>query len=313
MRAGRRADRKIRAVQHFTARVIRPSIAPRGHDGLAVVVAAQGHGDRAALRPQGGGRKAAHLAVADHDRTLSLERAEKLRRAPRADLGRGRGHAGQPCLSAHALARRDRAPEHRVQHSVHGLCLARERHRALDLRDDLVVAENLTLQPGGDLHQMMYSVLPGARDAVAAVFRRVKARRLGQHRERVELSALCAVQIQFSPVAGREQHTALHAFLRRNARQQRLHLPAHQRDLLALFQRRMHKVNARHTQIHNSSPPKNPLVIQMSRGSPAPRAPRSRRPARSCGRAACRRPPRTPPRARIRYPPPRSPQQRRTG
>ena len=141
MRAGRRADREVRAVQYLAPPVIREGVAARGHDGLAVAVAAQGHSHRAALRPQGGGRKAAHLAVADDDRAPALERAEERLRAARADLGRGRRHAGQPCLGAHALARGHRAAEQRIQHRVRAAGLARERSRVLDLRDDLVVPE----------------------------------------------------------------------------------------------------------------------------------------------------------------------------
>ena len=248
MRTGRGADDEIRALDALHAPLIRHGGAALRHDGLAVAVGTERDRDRAAGLHECTRREPPHLAVADHDRAFSCERAEKAFRPAHAGLRRRGRHPGQPCLGAHTLACGDGTAEQRIEHRVRRFQLARECGGILDLRNDLVIPEDLRLHPGRDLHQMTHRLA-----ACALHEERTARRRSGgfaQHLRRVRQHALpLCVQVQLGAAACREQHRRAAGPLC-DAQQNRLHLSPHQRQLFALLKCCAHMVNACHTEFH---------------------------------------------------------------
>ena len=108
-------------------------------------------GDLAPREARFGGRELADPAGADQQHAATLEVAEHLRRE-RGRRGRDRRRAlADRGLGAHALADRERLPEDAVEQRP-----GRDRLvRVADLAEDLALARDERVEPGGDAEQVL--------------------------------------------------------------------------------------------------------------------------------------------------------------
>ncbi|MNX93769.1 hypothetical protein D3C86_1259700 [compost metagenome] len=171
---------------------------------LGRLVGAVGDVDpRKALARQVLGGKLAHLAGTEDEQGAILQGAETLAR--QADGGRRDrdGPAGDPRLGSGTLARAQGEAEERVHDGARGALLLRHREGLLELGEDLVLAEDLGLEPRGDPHQVQ--------DRLALLARR-EARRLApvpRHEAAQGLEparGLGSQGVDLRAVAGREDH-----------------------------------------------------------------------------------------------------------
>ena len=165
-------------------------------------------------------RQLGHLAGADDQHRGVLQVAADLaRQAERRVADRHRA-LGQLGLAAHALAGGERGVEQAVEERAGRVLIGRRGVGLLHLAEDLRLADDQRIEPGGDAEQVAGGVGLGAGvDVRAQIVGRHRARRREEagHRLVAVLEAV-AGRVQLGAVAGREQH---HLAERRIAGQRR--------------------------------------------------------------------------------------------